>query len=108
MVFGNDGDDEEVQLLLSKSSHQALQTSKRTLAETRQVGEEVLRNLEVDSEKIDALRRKQSTSKGQLGEAERHMRAIERNALLQQAFVCLVLCAVVFGFLVVLLRMLIK
>lgn len=99
----SDEEDEESQLLLAKSS-ESLRSSKKTLIETRQIGEEVLRNLEADAEKIDFVRRKQDRIKGLVGKAESTARTIEQNALFQLAFVCLVLCAVIFGFLFVLVR----
>ena len=107
MVFDED-DDDEAQLLLSKSSLNTIEKSKRTLIETRDIGAEVLRSLSGDNEKVRSIKRKQEWAGQNLDEAERSVRSLERSELLQFVFVCLVLFSVVLGLFVVLIRMLIK
>jgi Flp pilus assembly protein TadB len=107
MVFGEE-DDEEVQLLLSKPSRDALGRSKRQLAETKEIGEEVLRSLELDTEKVRGVKRKQERVSRHLDEAETSARAIERSELAQFVFVCLALCLVIMGLFALLIRMIVN
>ena len=107
MAFSDD-EDGEAQLLLSNESRAAIERSKRTMAETREISAEVLRSLSEDSEKIRGVKRKQERVSLYLDDAERTAKTIERNELIQFAFVCAVLFLVVLGLFVVLIRIVLK
>jgi hypothetical protein len=105
MVFGReDSDDDEAQLLLSKSSSDAIERSKRSIIETAQLGEEVLRSLQGDTEKIRNVKNKQDRLRTEFGNAERNLAKIERHKLFEYVIVCFALCLVVFGLVFVLLK----
>jgi len=100
----DDDDDLELQSLLSESSRDAITRSKRQIAETAQLGAEVLKNLHGDAEKIRGIRSKQDQLKRQYDQAETSLFSIERSKLAEYAFVCLALSLVAIGIIVVMVR----
>jgi Flp pilus assembly protein TadB len=102
-------DDEEAQLLLMReTSNDALERSKRSIAETRQIGEEVLKALVGDNDKLRGVRRKQERVTLQLDEADRTARSIEKAELFQFVGVCVALFVILVAVVALLIRMIVK
>ena len=107
MARGDGSDDEEAQSLLSSSSLDAIARSKRQIAETAQLGVEVLRSLQDDAERVRSARGKQERIQQGYKEAENALLSIERSKLVEIIIVCFVLSFVGLGILFVLLKTLV-